>query len=1185
MKQDVSTRLFSLPTTVSLGVISVLGLILLYPSKETLLQLIDESATADISLAFLKELDNDDNSTDIILSLAKNYLARGDYHQAIEALNKIIKDDKYQYDNQILKLYINTLIQQNNASNGNFSTQIIENLEDIQLTLVTQLDVTTAYEFAQYAQQLERPDISFNILSPHASLHGKASYQKLISLALETDNLDQAIKLSSQLFSKSETLENAKLYLRLLLQANDNQAINSLLTSYKGHLIEQPAFLKVAAKYAQKSGDLDTAISYVDMLLAIQPNVSNYELATELALAKNNLPLSAKYLSKALQLSPSAEGFLKLNQIYIWLGEILQAQRSSLQSIAINPTQESVRKGIGESKALGDVATEAKLYILLSEKKWIKNNEYDDWINAIEKGIGNSVAIQQVNTLLSFEPNSPVLLGHLARLYSYNDEHQLVIDTLNRLANLQLLTFSQAKRLANAFVMLDDTKSALDAMQMVPNWKDASEDYIELLARLAYENEHKPLSIQTLQHLKDMESEAFDIFRYIRLSLPVNAKNFKDLLSVYRDYGDQSLLALLLAYAYENKQDTLFNALIVPTLDKPEYSQNSQILIWQAQHYVSAKHIEKVRDILLRVLILEPDNTNALNNLIWFALNQKQSDFLKELYHHFKNQNLSRPETWLAMASLCDYLGFDKDGLFWYEKILAADLNPSLELDQQTLVTLLTQKKSGSVLLNYASLLERVGDDVKARAIRKYLMSHFSDLLKSQPDSDITYRSLVNMFISPAISKILVTDNAINSPSEMAMIELFAQNLSDNQGYKILYWQQQKAFSEFKIPDWQQLSLAIQQKNISKVRKLLDAPNNFSVSDKYYANQQIGKHQKAWELGETFLGNTKIPINEQSLLRQLHIEQHPVKTTSLNVKYSQISTWDENRLDIDYFSPHKNGNYRLSSYQKDMALPTFSNGIYRFNESGLKISYLHQLASSSWQLTLDLGDGLAQSRFGLLAEYDQRFNDYFSGKIYAGINMPNKQSRLMHAIGKENNLGFEWLYQPTARENISVSGAIKSLSTRLNEDIAAGWSLNIRATEQLFFDVPAFQVYADINVQKYIYSSSELTRLNTFLDSLGLGTYQLEDFTREKFQRLSIGQRLNSGSPGIPGQTASSPSYWLDTSIGYNHTIEDFDLNVSLGLGLSVLGDDELYLTIDWQSADRFGDEYMYFSLGYFYGL
>ncbi|KXI24512.1 hypothetical protein AS132_00610 [Photobacterium sanguinicancri] len=122
----------------------------------------------------------------------------------------------------------------------------------------------------------------------------------------------------------------------------------------------------------------------------------------------------------------------------------------------------------------------------------------------------------------------------------------------------------------------------------------------------------------------------------------------------------------------------------------------------------------------------------------------------------------------------------------------------------------------------------------------------------------------------------------------------------------------------------------------------------------------------------------------------------------------------------------------------------------------------------------------------------------------------------MTIAGQDNILGANLSYQPTARENLAMQVSFHDLSTRFGDDIGRGWDMNIRASEQFFFNDPAWQIYSEYSMQQVKHSSNKLQGVNAWQQ--GPRPLTPSDFIAERYQRLSIGHRLWHGEPGIPGQ-------------------------------------------------------------------
>ena len=79
-----------------------------------------------------------------------------------------------------------------------------------------------------------------------------------------------------------------------------------------------------------------------------------------------------------------------------------------------------------------------------------------------------------------------------------------------------------------------------------------------------------------------------------------------------------------------------------------------------------------------------------------------------------------------------------------------------------------------------------------------------------------------------------------------------------------------------------------------------------------------------------------------------------------------------------------------------------------------------------------------------------------------------------------------------------------------------------------------------------------------------------------------IGQRFSNGDTSTPSITETYPSYWIDTAVGYNFIQDEVVFDIAAGIGLPVFGNDELYMSTLWQSADKSGEKNLNLSVGYY---
>lgn len=387
---------------------------------------------------------------------------------------------------------------------------------------------------------------------------------------------------------------------------------------------------------------------------------------------------------------------------------------------------------------------------------------------------------------------------------------------------------------------------------------------------------------------------------------------------------------------------------------------------------------------------------------------------------------------------------------------------------------------------------------------------------------------------------------------------------------------------QYTLSDWQQLSIALQRKDRQELERLLTNSLTLSHADRNTALQLTGQYQAAWQHGQEHLGQLG-DRQAESLLRRVHVNQHPDRTHSLRSQVNRNSQWDITRYSLDYYAPLHNGFWRAGSDYQTAGTPEQLTGSNIDNETRFRGQYFYRRPEATWQIGIDLANGVGDQRLGATARYQTSLDSYWNASLKLGVNNASQASQLLTLAGKDNVAGITLDYQPTVREAASLQLNLHELSTRFGDDIGHGWDLNIYLSEQLFFADPAWQLYGSLSLQKINLSSDPLSGINAWHQ--GTTPLTSADFIDDDYQRIAIGQRIWHGNPGTPGATVPSPRYWLDSSIGYNVTNNRPDITLGAGLGWRIVGNDELYLSADWQSQDRNGDESLSLSLGYYYSF
>ncbi|MDW2103010.1 tetratricopeptide repeat protein [Vibrio sp. 1580] len=1164
-KNKPRTRLISKSALALIAVFSLGTMWFVAPTKLMLIQLIEQSASPQVSLAFLNQLyEFDPKNRDIVRQIADKYVQLGQLDDASRLLESMLIDSNGQRDWQATESYLSVLLARYYNAKPEQQQQAAEKLTAFFDQINAVPDDELARRFADAAIGFNLPLKGLNYLYPHLA-SGVTDYDELISLALQGENYDSALSLSKQAFQHSEDMPHANALFDLFTAIDQPQLSKEFIEQYQGTLANAPDFLKASSDHSEKVGNLDVALEQLDKLVKVEPEASHYRHSAEIAVALGELSVAASSLNQAIELEGDTQDYQALHQIYRWQDDIKNAQAVGIALLPLSPKEEELRNGLEDSQALSDIYYEGVFLDALAKQNLLRQDEYSQWVDAIEKSKGTDAALKSVIELAQTRPNDSQLISHKMRLYSYQNNSRAAISQWRDLRRLRSPTQEEALIASDMYLMQHQPQQALNALTAPRNWLNAEDLYLKSVATLAWESSNRPVAVESFNQLAARQSDQLDIYRYVKVLSPLDSESRAMLVTLFKQMDNDQILLMLIAESQQRGDSDSLKQLVNLAASAPSLARNLGVLNIRVQLALQEGKTDQATELLQTILEISPSDPTAINNLMWIAIETNDHQRLSELYDRYKLVLADDENLWLAFATANQQLGNLAEAGLWYKQLLLNSDDPNV-----------------SILLNYATLLEKTGQSDKAYELRKFVLNQRKQELLASQGGDASYRSLIAMFTSPAFAQSMIEFAATTAPSPERTAELYSHYLANNQTDRLLYWQQNTALGQYPLPDWQKLALAMKQNDKDAIERLLENSVNLPVTDKYAALQKVGQQQAAWDEGENQLGTIQDKASEAQLLK-MHAQQNPDKNRSLRGQVLSISSWDITRYSLDFYAPHPYGFWRLGSdYQQTSATDNLKGNDLK-NERRLRGSYHQQFADSSAEIGFDVADGIGDQRLGLKGHYQFAINDDWQAKFSFSLNSHTEASKLLTVAGQDNTLGFSTHYNLTSRESLFLRLNYHDLKTRFDDNIGQGWDMNLHATEQLFFNDPAWQAYADISTHRIKHDNSPLTGFNKWYQ--GNTPITSSDFIADRYQRLSIGQRLYHGTPGLPGPTVPSPRYWLDTSLGYNTVTSKPDVTVSAGLGWEIIGNDELYLTTSWQSRDRNGTESLRLSLGYYYSF
>lgn len=373
-KQKPRIRLVNGPSLAILTLTTLWALWLISPSQNTLIQLIARSASPEVSLAFLRELNvrAPENRT-VIRQLIDNYYRLGELDKALALAETILTREDLSQDWPAFETYLKLLLDKYHQTDGNTESDARLRRVIAAIDYVPEADL--ARKVADTAIELSMTRKGFKILIPHLQ-SGQTNYDELVSLALQNADYDSSLHLQLDAFREFETLAEAQRLFELLLVANNPQLSENFITAYSGKLSLHPEFLALTIDHSRRIGKTKLALAQSKKLLAVEPTNELLASTAELAVSAGDLPLATSLLVQLTGQDSNPDYLGRLHKLYRWQGHTRQALATSIRLLPFSPSESQLRDGIEEARALGDIYQESVFYSRLADNNQISRKDY-----------------------------------------------------------------------------------------------------------------------------------------------------------------------------------------------------------------------------------------------------------------------------------------------------------------------------------------------------------------------------------------------------------------------------------------------------------------------------------------------------------------------------------------------------------------------------------------------------------------------------------------------------------------------------------------------------------------------------------------------------------------------------------------------------------------------------------------
>lgn len=766
------------------------------------------------------------------------------------------------------------------------------------------------------------------------------------------------------------------------------------------------------------------------------------------------------------------------------------------------------------------------------------------------------------------------LLQNLENTGQYAAKANVYKDYSKRFA----LTTTERIDWVDTYLKLFDSTSAWQVLQ-VDNRTITDPEYWRSRASLAWDLERDDelqVSLEKLLALKGSLSSGDEsqLITLYRTSDP--QRSLQLMVSSWQRTHNPQRLVEALQQAQELQDWPQVESLLKDAEQYPDAYAQSQVLAVRGALALQKGQTDEAQRLYQEGLARFPNDNLFRERLMWLYIDQGNTAALKPLLTQWKARAREDRILWLPFASASQMLGRDSEALAWYRMYLKSSPQDWL------------------VQAAYADALDSAGYQDAAQRLRlKLLRNPEGENLQPSSQRYGTWLRLMASSYSPKKAQQEVLQWKDGSP---AMLQLWFERLlarldATNQESQKDQWLEWARSQGLKVERYEQIQQALRSRNKSQVETLL-ASSDLNPAQRAQALSRLGRLNEALDTSLTALGDEQPEAVREQLRRQA-VEIHE------RTPQGALLSWHEQDFGgLEFNAPRLEMAHNLGDkWYADLEL---EQGDYSGDE--IESSRIGEERNAALTLQRAVEDG----SYKLFADTSQRDDDDRNGlglsrtwqvgvsnELETGVDWHRKSedSGLMRAFGQQDRVYLGGRHSLTARDQLSWEVAQRSFSTRAGDDLGDGHALKMEYNHTLEFAGPNWTVRSGVDYQKNRVKDKTLDYLSSIeggpviIEPDSDDTVTASDLLQSRYGQLYFGSAWRRGIPGALVRTKPQYTWLVDLTAGWQWTDQTFNYGINTGIGVEVLGDDELALTFGYQSAPQGGDGKAGGTLGVSYGV
>lgn len=948
----------------------------------------------------------------------------------------------------------------------------------------------------------------------------------------------------------------------------------------------------------------DAVIIAEKLITRIPDDVGLLEKGVQVALASGNVALAEKWNRKLLQIQPENSELLKQQaQISMAYKQPEKALESIRRIYQRNPNDRQIQRQLAQleewtgnpqaalvhwrqlsnienkvdhheqvyrlSRMLNEYSTAIEALQHIETLRRLTVDEIKERLSLYESLGETEKAVMQTTAYIEKHPENSQLWRELALLQMRSGEYRQAVKSWEKIAQNFGRSDEETLYRSECYWRSGEKRQALEVIDSYDGKLSSPDNFYHasLLVELGWRYQRPELALSSFSSLtKNYDKEHFFIVERILLLQQESGAPEKAVQLAVQSAErtkDSRFITLALNIASASFKDKQIDALL-KKLNTTAGNFDTVPFYWiiQAQRKFSQADYRAAFELYQRALALDSGLIVAKEGTLWSLLSLNDRKNLRNRLDEWQAQAQTNQELWLVYALARQHLDQHRLASVWYEQLIEIG---NMEY---------------GVLLGYADTLDAMGAADRAFRLRMWTLQ------KLRPEAAAflqnpgkltetlkTYIGLMHRYGSAQQGeywlKLSEQLDGNKTPTPWVYELAVSWYLNNQCRDEAKLWLAKAHQQRISTPMWQKIVLAIEENNPKQLEAILDSGDQLDPDSKIAILAKLDRRQEALRLSESGIN----PKREDAKSSAARMYAASLKQDFPDYWNAGYDTSFSDQLDIR--SKHVEARYSLDDMPIGVGITLNSKNyfspIYYIEDHG---------TANDLALTAYIGDGsLGGSAaaglnhheadaviYGLL-ECHRQFTDAIKARLELDLQSVPDGNSILNLATVQNRLDAIFMGSVAKNYYYYMDLWARELMTRTDIEVARGAGaaaeIGIKQHWGRFEWLTGVQGNYERNFERFF---------PEYLREMLPPSYTVDSVTALETATLLIGGRFSRGAIREDYPSAGSIRYFASAWIGHTWPAAKPAINLEAGVGIRILGNDELSLKSHYnQSGDVVG--------------